>query len=54
MAEPKKKRSKTRSRRARHNKNTNPIGLVNCEKCAAQILPHQVCPHCGNYKGKTL
>ncbi len=25
--------------------------LAKCQKCAKLILPHQVCPYCGYYKG---
>lgn len=51
MAEPKKKRSKTRTRRARANERRTLSELVICAQCAAQIKPHTVCPHCGFYKG---
>lgn len=52
MAEPKKKRSKTRARRARAGQRREPLNLVTCAGCGAQIVPHTVCPHCGYYGNK--
>ena len=52
MAEPKKKRSKTRTRSARSaNSKIAVMGLIKCSHCGAQIRSHAVCPHCGFYKG---
>ncbi len=51
MAEPKKKLSKTRSRSRRAHFKAEPISLVVCSNCAAQIQPHRVCATCGFYKG---
>ncbi|MBI4185762.1 50S ribosomal protein L32 [Candidatus Berkelbacteria bacterium] len=49
MAEPKKKRSKTRTRRARANDRRSLPALVACRQCAAEIMPHTVCSSCGSY-----
>lgn len=51
MAEPKKKISKTRTRRRRAGFKAEAIHLVVCQNCAAQIQPHRVCATCGFYKG---
>ncbi len=49
MAEPKKKRSKTRTRRDRAKRRLTLAQLVACSQCGAQIPSHTVCPHCGHY-----
>jgi large subunit ribosomal protein L32 len=51
MAEPKKKRSKTRTNRARAAQIAPAIELTTCTNCKAQIQPHRVCVNCGHYKG---
>ncbi|MBI2590130.1 50S ribosomal protein L32 [Candidatus Berkelbacteria bacterium] len=50
MAEPKKKRSRTRTQRARANQILEADQLLRCNQCGAQILPHTVCIQCGYYK----
>lgn len=25
-----------------------------CPQCHEPVLPHRVCPQCGNYRGKTI
>lgn len=54
MAEPKKKRSKTRTRSARATKIVKFSELTTCKQCEAKILPHRVCKYCGSYKGKNI
>lgn len=54
MAEPKKKRSRTRRDRARATKNIAPSALTACTQCGAEILPHIVCPHCGYYRKQAV
>lgn len=54
MAEPKKKRSKTRTRLARATKFVKFSQLTACKQCQAKILPHTVCKYCGYYKGKNI
>ena len=55
MAVPKKKkgRSKTRSRRATHDKVEAP-NVSWCDHCGAPKLPHHVCQECGYYKGRQV
>lgn len=54
MAEPKKKRSRTRRDRARATKRVTPTALTKCSQCGAQILPHTVCSHCGYYRKQSV
>ena len=51
---PKKRMSKARrdSRRA-HDALSAPT-LAPCPQCGDMRPPHQVCPHCGTYKGKDI
>jgi large subunit ribosomal protein L32 len=30
------------------------INLINCSNCQELILPHHVCPKCGQYHGEQL
>ena len=30
------------------------IGLSVCPNCHEMKLPHRVCPHCGQYKGREI
>ena len=54
MPVPKKRHSKTRSRKRRtHWKLTAPA-VVDCPHCHEAKLPHRVCPHCGYYAGKEI
>lgn len=54
MPVPKKRHSKTRSRKRRtHWKLTAPA-VVDCPHCHEPKLPHRVCPHCGYYAGKEV
>ncbi|HMB01980.1 MAG TPA: 50S ribosomal protein L32 [Spirochaetota bacterium] len=54
MALPKfrKSKSKTKMRRKANDKR-KPQFAGKCPDCGALKLPHQVCPECGMYKGKT-
>lgn len=51
MPEPKKRktRHKTRIRRSKRAKPN--ITLINCPKCDTLIKPHHICRVCGTYKG---
>ncbi len=48
---PKKKVSKGRRDRRRSHYAVTPPQLVPCPSCHKPILPHRVCPYCGNYRG---
>ncbi len=55
MAVPKRKTSKARrdKRRASNIKMSAPATIV-CKSCNERIVPHQVCPFCGKYKGEEV
>ncbi len=51
---PKRKLSKgRRDRRRAHDALTIP-NLVECSNCHQKMLPHRVCPHCGQYRGRQV
>lgn len=51
MAVPTQRHTKSRrNKRRMHIFLKTPV-FVKCSKCGRAILPHQVCPHCGYYKG---
>ena len=55
MAVPKQKksRSKTRIRRACHDK-VSPAKLIVYPNCGELTKPHHVCPNCGHYKDREI
>lgn len=52
MAVPKRRKSPSKSAMGRANKGTKPVKTQTCKKCGATILPHRVCPQCGDYGGR--
>ncbi len=54
MPNPKRRHSKRRtSTRRAHDFLVKPA-LAKCAHCHEMKQPHQVCPHCGYYKGKAV
>ncbi|HWP83022.1 MAG TPA: 50S ribosomal protein L32 [Bacteroidota bacterium] len=54
MPNPKRRHSKSRSRKRRtHYKATVPA-TVECPQCHEQKLQHRVCPNCGYYNGRSI
>ena len=55
MAVPKGKVSRQRrdKRRSSTWKLTAP-GIITCPNCGEFCMPHSVCPHCGQYKGRVV
>ena len=54
MAVPKRKTSKSkRDKRRTHQKITGPNVSI-CPQCGEAKLPHNVCPSCSTYKGRTI
>ena len=51
---PKKRMSKARRDSRRAHDNLSAPTLVPCPDCQGKKPPHQVCPHCGTYKGRTI
>jgi large subunit ribosomal protein L32 len=54
MALPKKKTSKSKRDKRRSHDRLTPLSLSLCPQCHEPKLPHRVCPHCGQYKGKEI
>jgi large subunit ribosomal protein L32 len=54
MGVPKKKTSKTRRDKRRSHDSLTYRSLSLCPQCHEPKLPHRVCPHCGQYKGKEI
>jgi large subunit ribosomal protein L32 len=54
MALPKRKTSKSKSRKRRTHYKISPPALSMCPNCNELKAPHRVCPNCGYYKGRTF
>lgn len=54
MAVPKRKTSKARRDRRRAHDAIKLPNLVPCPTCHQLRPPHQVCPHCGSYRGQEV
>ncbi len=54
MPNPKRRHSKARrDKRRTHDGLTKPASSV-CSECGERKLPHRVCPHCGQYRGREV
>ena len=54
MAEPKKKKSKARTRMGRSHHALTAPNLSGCPKCGAPRESHRACPECGHYRGRQI
>ncbi len=56
MPNPRRKisRSKRDMRRQSWAAKMNMAHLSGCENCGEKKIPHNVCPHCGYYKGRAV
>lgn len=54
MAVPKKKMSRSRTRRRKATWKVASPRLTRCPQCDAPKLPHRVCAECGSYKGREV
>ncbi|MCL4110352.1 UNVERIFIED_CONTAM: hypothetical protein GTU68_027743 [Idotea baltica] len=54
MAVPKRRQSKTRSRKRRSHNAVKPIQLTRCPQCGDSLPTHVACPTCGNYMGRDM
>jgi large subunit ribosomal protein L32 len=54
MAVPKKKMSRSRTRRRKATWKVDRPTTSTCPQCKAPKLPHRVCPNCGQYKGREV
>ena len=54
MAVPKKKMSRSRTRRRKATWRVAKPHTTPCPQCNAMKLPHRACPECGTYKGREV
>jgi large subunit ribosomal protein L32 len=54
MAVPKRKMSKSKSRKRRTHYKVNPPTVVRCTQCDEIKLPHHACPSCGTYRRRQV
>ncbi len=54
MAVPKKKMSRSRTRRRKANWKVSAPQTARCPQCGSPKLPHRACPECGTYKGREV
>lgn len=54
MANPKRRISRSRRGKRRSHQGLTPPGWSLCTSCFEPKPPHQVCPHCGSYKGREV
>jgi large subunit ribosomal protein L32 len=54
MPNPKRKHSKTRSRKRRTHYKASEPATMNCPNCGETKLRHRVCPSCGFYDGRSI
>ena len=54
MAVPKKKMSRSRTRRRKAQWRLQAPRTGRCPQCNAAKLPHRACPECGTYKGREM
>jgi len=51
---PKRKFSKGRTHRRRAHDALGIPNLVECSNCHQKMMPHRICPHCGQYRGRQV
>lgn len=54
MPNPKRRHSKSRSRKRRSHDALARVTTVACPNCQQPKLPHRVCPKCGYYGGRQV
>jgi large subunit ribosomal protein L32 len=54
MAVPKKKMSRSRTRRRKAQWKVPAPTLAVCQRCGSKHLPHRVCAECGSYNGREV
>ena len=54
MAVPKKKMSRSRTRRRKAHWKVAAPTLVPCQRCGSKHLPHRACVECGTYNGREV
>ena len=54
MAVPKRRTSHARQGKRRSHLHIKPIQVQYCSQCNEPVLPHRVCPNCGQYQGREV
>lgn len=54
MGLPGHRRTSSHKRRRASHFALKPSNFTTCSHCKQAILPHQVCPHCGYYRGRQV
>ncbi len=54
MPNPKRRHSKARRDKRRTHDSLTAPSLSVCPNCHEKKMPHRVCPHCGQYKGREV
>ncbi len=54
MAVPKKKMSRSRTRRRKASWKLDRPRTSTCPQCHSPKLPHRACPNCGTYRGREI
>jgi large subunit ribosomal protein L32 len=54
MPNPKRRHSKARTSKRRAHDFLIPPAIAKCPNCHEAKPPHNVCPHCGYYKGREV
>ena len=54
MAVPKRRQSRSRSRKRNSHNAVKPVQLMYCPQCGQSQPTHVVCPNCGYYQGRTV
>lgn len=54
MAEPKKKKSKSKTNMGRSHHALTAANVSPCPQCGGPRQPHRVCPECGHYRGRQV
>ncbi len=54
MPNPKRRHSKSRSRKRRTHDSLQRVTTTACPNCQQPKLPHRVCPKCGYYGGRQV
>jgi len=54
MPNPKRRHSKSRSRKRRTHDALSRVTLSSCPNCGSKKLPHRVCSRCGFYAGRVV
>ncbi|MFZ9088451.1 MAG: 50S ribosomal protein L32 [Planctomycetaceae bacterium] len=54
MPQPKRRQSKSRSRKRNSHNTIQPKQLAKCSQCGTLAPSHVICPTCGYYQGRTL